>query len=284
MKRKPSKLKYTDLCIYIDNAVYNRDENNVPISFKELTEEQINTIYYYLYNLIYALAVKKRMFGDKQSYDEFCATMTNRVLLRLLNKKTKFGVETKRFKPIKSILNYVKTCLPFDAIMFRNRTFEEIISFDYNEQDALGAKEYLENEVRKQYEPTEDVILNDLFEDIDKIIRRLVNKTIFRGIEKNNLEISLKLSLLNILTLSNRNKNKLNLLNQIKHWENYIVVWGNNTSLNYYLVRFFIIKLFDILDKEINDEEAYRYLPEQIVQDILDSAFPTYDMNQNEEK
>ena len=33
-------MKYTDLCIYIDKAIYNRDENNNPISLRTLTSEE----------------------------------------------------------------------------------------------------------------------------------------------------------------------------------------------------------------------------------------------------
>ena len=72
MRAKPWNRKYTDLCIYIDKTVYERDQDNNPTALRKLTSQETDNVYTYLYNVIYALSVKKRLFTQKADYDAFC--------------------------------------------------------------------------------------------------------------------------------------------------------------------------------------------------------------------
>ena len=52
MRAKPWNMKYTDLCIYIDKTIYERDKDNNPIALRKLTSEEIDNVYTYLYTTL----------------------------------------------------------------------------------------------------------------------------------------------------------------------------------------------------------------------------------------
>lgn len=106
MWRKPDNLKYTDLCIYIDahsaEIVNASEEDEVP-----------NLIYNYIYLIVKALAIKKRMFDNFSDYDGYALQSANRLFFALKNSYVNEGkvIKGKTIKPIKSILNYMKALL-----------------------------------------------------------------------------------------------------------------------------------------------------------------------------
>ena len=119
MKAKPVGLKYTDLCIYIDKTNYYRDENNNPTGLRELSDEESENIYTYLYHIIYALSVKKRMLTKKSDYDVFCIQAAGDIFMRLRKPDQDYTGQQKHMKCIKSILNYIKGALGFMCITWR---------------------------------------------------------------------------------------------------------------------------------------------------------------------
>lgn len=209
MKAKPSNLKYTDLCIYIDKTIYNRDENNNPISLREMTPLEESTVYNYLYNLISALTVKQGLLKNLQDVEEFSIGFANDLFLRLINKRQSFSnPEMKRekgkLKPIKSVLNYIKNVLPLIVVDFRKRNFKETFSTEYlDENDVEGVKNFLENQVRAEYEKPRQELFEDYFADIIKYLDDMLDKSIFKKneFEKNNLKISILLTLNRMLSL-----------------------------------------------------------------------------------
>ena len=104
--KKPNDLKYTDLCIYIDE--------NVPkiINPGEFPEIE-NTVYNYLWLLVKALAIKKCMFTDFQDYDMYAFYSANRLFFALRKNQLNQGktIKGKLIRPIKSCLNYTKALL-----------------------------------------------------------------------------------------------------------------------------------------------------------------------------
>ena len=74
--KKPAGMKYTDMCIFIDQNVpkiVNPGEN----------PELENTIYNYLWLLVKALAIKKYMFTNFQDYDMYAFYAANRLFFAL---------------------------------------------------------------------------------------------------------------------------------------------------------------------------------------------------------
>lgn len=104
--KKPADLKYTDLCIYIDEHVPQLLDPDCP-------DEIPNTIYNYLWLLVKALAIKKRMFNSFQDYDGYSFYAANRLFFALRKNLENQGkvIKGKEIRPIKSCLNYTKALL-----------------------------------------------------------------------------------------------------------------------------------------------------------------------------
>jgi hypothetical protein len=104
--KKDPKLKYTDLCVYVDAHILdivNPGEN----------PEIENKIYNYLWLLVKALAIKKCMFNNFQDYDPFSFYAANRLFFALRKNYWNQGkvIKGKEIRPIKSCLNYTKALL-----------------------------------------------------------------------------------------------------------------------------------------------------------------------------
>lgn len=103
---KPHGLKYTDMAIYIDEHLNEVAEINA-------NPEVEMKIYEYLYHLFYALAYKAGYFSDMHYYDDYSLYCAGQMYMMLHRKMTKAGqtMHGKEIKPVKSVLNYVKSVL-----------------------------------------------------------------------------------------------------------------------------------------------------------------------------
>lgn len=289
LKSKPADLKYTDLCIYIDKTVYNRDEHNNPISLRTLTKLEEETVFNYLYNVIYALTVKKKLLNTKQEYEEFSIDFAIELFLRITNKEQDFTYLKKRLTPIKSILNYIKGILNFSVIDYRVQNYKEVLTPDYDSfEDLENVKEYLEEQVRSNYQKTREELYNDYFLLFPKYLKKVLNNSPFKNnLEvKNNLSLSILLTLNNFLTLPNKykrftpSKRKAVLDEQIDKWRDYIIIWEEQGVINKPLVILYIQKIFESILRDMEQEEHDSYMPDNVVKDILSSSLPTYGTNQ----
>ena len=149
--KKPSGMKFTDMCIFIDENVpkiVNPGEN----------PELENTIYNYLWLLVKALAIKKCMFKDFQDYDMYAFYSATRLFLALRKNQVNQGktVKGKLIRPIKSCLNYTKALLYPMKIEYQRESFKEIIEEEFvsTKFDALAYKEQLKDQARDSAEIT----------------------------------------------------------------------------------------------------------------------------------
>ena len=290
MKSKPSKMKYTDLCIYIDKTIYNRDENNNPTSLRTLSSEEEVNVYNYLCNLIVALSHTKKLFPKWEQYEEFSYSYATDVFIRLTSKDQDFSCEAKRLKPIKSILNYVKNTIYFAAVTYRNATYDQLITADHEGQDAYDTiNAYCEEQVQSQYaKDVRDIIYENLSKIIQKI-KKVLNESIYsKSKDRNSIELSILLSINNFMSLTNKQKDlneakKLKVRNnQLNEWENYIILWAD--KLNKSIIIFLIKKVFEYIREDIEKDKSDNYLPKDVVKDILSSALPSYGINNMEEE
>lgn len=141
--KKPSGLKYTDLCIYVDKHM-----NEFKKEPEERDQKTVETIYNYLWLVGNAIARKKAWFKNNFEYDEYALRLTDRVLKAIENSYYHAGMLNKKGKeiiPIKSCLNYMK------AVMFPVKV--EFLN-SYYLTDMLGAakrgKRYLKGFVSAQ--------------------------------------------------------------------------------------------------------------------------------------
>lgn len=291
MKNKPTNMKYTDLCIYIDKTVYERDENNNPISLRQMTKTEMDTVYTYIYNIVYALAVKKKMMSNYADYDDFCISTSSKIYQRLTNPNQKFGTNQGKGKPVKSVLNYIKTILPFMAIDFRVENYSQDAEYEETDKEIQGAREYLVNSILQQYEESEKEDICNVFGSIDYYINKVVKESIFikNKLNANNLSLSLYLSLFNMFTLpysnnelSDKQKTK-RLLKQLQNKEEYVVCWDNNSDITPQIINFNIKKILNEMQSDINSIKSDNVLSDDIINEIISSSLSTYGANQTEE-
>lgn len=143
---KQKHIKYTDMCIYIDNNAYRTD----------LSEEEESTIFKYLYLITNMFAHKYKFFNSKDQYDSFCLYYATLVFMRFKNPK-QFTIKDTgepKLKKIKSVLNYIKkTIIP------------KKIKFD--QENSQLSKQKLNEEEQENFEfdftnSTVDKMLNSI--------------------------------------------------------------------------------------------------------------------------
>jgi hypothetical protein len=198
--KKPSHLKFTDLCIYID-------ENATKITNPGEYPEIENTIYNYLWLLVKALAIKKRMFKNFDDYDMYAFYSATRLFTAIRKNQQNQGkvIKGKTIKPIKSCLNYTKALLYPMKVEYQMENFREVIEEEFvsTKFDALAYKEQLKNQARNSAEITQtfkDYVEQSLANS-HTMLDDILKKSPFNVStpEYNNLKISILLTSIYII-------------------------------------------------------------------------------------
>ncbi len=260
--KKPANMKYTDMCIFIDQNV---PKIVNPGEFPELE----NAIYNYLWLLVKALAIKKCMFTDFKDYDMYAFYAANRLFFALRKNQLNQGktIKGKLIRPIKSCLNYTKALLYPMKIEFQRESFKEIIEEEFVSKkfDAFAYKEQMKEEARtsagvdRQFRTyLKEALLNN-----GEILDRVLKKSPFHPgtPEYNNLKISILLSSIQVL----KNKKKLDAANQS------IILWHLPKTMSNY-AKILLKEFFMELKLEIMDCYKESDLSDTELENILDSA------------
>lgn len=290
MKPKPQNMKYTDLCIYIDKTIYERDENNNPTALRVLTPQETDTVYNYLYALIYALAVKKRLLNSKSEYDTFCLDTATSVFLRLERENQDFTYTSSRNKPIKSVLNYLKGALAFMAITWKDNNYFQTIKPDFHSvEEVRGIKDYLYNQVLDDYNKERAEAYRELLKQLPTYLEEALDKSAFKKnkLEKHQLLLSEYLTLCNSLSLEQRRnectakKKRKILLEQLVERKKYCILFSSNPLITKDLVELQLKRGLFLMEDEANRIKNDTTPSDEEITDILDSALPTYDSDQS---
>lgn len=240
--KKPSSMRYTDLCIYIDQ--------NVPNIINPGEHPEIEgTVYNYLWLLVKALAIKKCMFNKFEDYDGYAFYSATRLYLALRKNYLNQGktIKGKQIKPIKSCLNYTKALLYPMKIEYQRETFKEIIEEEFVSKkfDAFAYKEQLKNDARSEAGESDQFkwVLRDSIKG--DMLDQLLAKSPFNrnSSEYYNLKKSILLNSLNAL----KTKKKLVLTNQQS-----IILWHLPKNMTSY-VRTLTKEFFTAIKLEIMD-------------------------------
>lgn len=202
--KKDPKVKYTDMCIYIDKYIYSGD----------FDEEKV---YEYLYLIISMLAHKGKFFYRTEDYENFSLYMATHIYNRLTNpKQFQFDENGKpKIEKIKSVLNYIKKIINPIRINYQQEFYDQSITqlsdddIRYYEQFSLAAK----LSEQTSYESTK--AFNDCFEDIVLTIRKFLEKNLpYKKDTKvwKNIYLSCLLSFINSITISTAERNRINAL------------------------------------------------------------------------
>lgn len=272
MWRKPDNLKYTDLCIYID-------AHSAELVDADVNDEVPNLIYNYIYLLVKALAIKKRMFENFNDYDGYALQSANRLFFALKKSYMNEGkvIKGKTIKPIKSILNYTKALLHPMKLEYLNTQYniKTRASETAKQFDSFTYKQTLKERVwdsQRNTEKFKDSVI-ELFYEFNKTLDVVLKRSPFRqnSPEYKKIKISILLNCLQNL----RDKNGIN-ADPVT-----VKVWKLPKSMNNY-IRVFITELGTSLKHEIMS--FYNDL--QIEDKILDYLIsnPSGEYNENEDK
>lgn len=194
---KPKGVRYVDMCMYIDENVY-----------KEDCDDEL--IFQYLYHISLMIARKRRFFLKSRDLDEYALSFASKVFMRLRNPK-QFQVDENGqplLKPIKSVLNYMKRISYGFKVDFEQEFYsQKLITID-DFQLNIPFCSYVSSS-------TDDLVTADYnlyLRDIPKTIKECVKKTPYCNNRElsHNLYISILLSLLSAITLSNSSKKLIN--------------------------------------------------------------------------
>lgn len=202
--KKPENVRYVDMCIYIDSI----ERRGNP------TEKELSTIYEYLYHLSKMLAYQHKYFKKTEYYEDFGLYMANQVLIRLFfNPKLKEKNEdgTPVLKPIKSILNYLKSILYGRKIIFEQQEYSQKIEKKHDELPVLSDYSF-SNQIRCSLEEQNRINIELYFDSITRTIKHyLKTQCVYRN-DKQLLKyiyISCMLTILNCITFTEEDKYRL---------------------------------------------------------------------------
>lgn len=251
--KKDPKLKYTDLCIFIDQ--------NIPkIASPGEYPDIENQVYNYLWLLVKALAIKKCMFNNFNDYDGYATHAANRLFFALRKNYQNQGktIKGKLIRPIKSCLNYTKALLYPMKVEYQNENFREIIAEEFVSKkfDSFMYKEKLKAEALVSQGSNDKFLsyLQSSFSNIEALLDKVLKNSLF--VTNNTIYKKLKISLL--LNTLNSLKVKKRLDSELPT----IIVWKLPKSMSGYirvlLKEFYTEIKLEILDcyKAVNIDDS----------------------------
>ena len=205
------------------------------------------------------------------------------------------GVLTDFF--VKSLLNYCKGCVYQLKITYQNDTFKQVYNTEYDDINEISSLEnYQKTQIQRDY--SNEVLFNfiEQFKDIVFIAKDIINKSPFKKgtcLHK-NVYMSLLLSFINSITLTNNDYDKL-VKKLDKHQDvsqqlaKYFkkesiskpILWHLNDSYEDY-IKYLLRVLKERLVKEFKDTHNYLELTDDVLNDILTTAYSVTGVENNE--
>lgn len=272
MKRHP-KLKYTEMCIYIDAHIY--EENH-----------DVEKIFDYLRMLFYALASKKRFFNNEKDYDEYSLYAATRLYMRLVNKNQFLPEDDPKHIPkVKSVLNFIKRILYPLKVNYQQENYNGILG---DEIQGDGLYDGVSKSFQQTLDQTESSLLQvevtEYFNHIPKTIKHFLSQSPYCRDRKvmHNIYISCLLTLLRSITLSNINHQRLlkredkgnvdieELLPDMMHEEklNAPICWHLDKGMESY-INVLTTKIQKLIINDIRDLIQSYQPSQEIIKDIL---------------
>lgn len=284
MKRKAFKVRTVDMCIYIDQHIY--EENH-----------DVELIFEYLQDLFYSLAIKQKYFNSEENYEQYSLYCATQAYLRLTNKRQFLpDDDPRKLKKVKSILNWIKRVMYGFKVNYQKENFNLIHKEEYQGEGINESiQNNMESTIRQNSFDTLSIEIKCYFDKLPSIIKNFLKTTPYSKdkLITHNLYMSCLITLLRCITLSNYNKIRLfnninrpykdNLLNIIYNEENLNapVVWNLPSEFTSYIT-VLTNKIKDIIVKDIRDLITYNEPTQEIIKDILMTPYDEFGDEINE--
>jgi hypothetical protein len=250
-----------------------------------------NLLYEYVYHIVYMLANKGKYFHYYEDYDEFALYAANKIYMRAINQDNKE-------KPIKSILNYIKAVMYPLKVDYQKETYDEVINPDVDDRiNGQKLKDSIQAPIIADYQQG---MMDEIYQQLTylpKYIKEVVEESPYKEdkLMCRRLYVSILLSFLNGVTLTNHSIKKLNRreLKSLetedttikileKEKETSALVWRLDESLEDY-INVLTNKVRKKFGRDLIEIKKSYTLPEEDLNAIMMSAYNT-DQTDNEEE
>lgn len=259
------------MAIAIDNMAYSDDCDD-------------ELLFEYLYHLSMMLAVKARYFNSAKYYDDFAIFLATSAYFRIKNPKqftlNEFG--NPKMEKLKSILNYLKAVLYPRKVAFEQQNYAQTEVKLEEDNDLLYVGHTLANKISNSVDDLSQVefryCLGDCCDSIKEFLKEIPYK--YKSAEWYNIYFSCLLSFLNLITLSNNDKERLHnakyrindhsLILEIynrQHYEDFVILYHLDDDMKDY-IRILVMQIKHILAKDLSE----------IIHTNIDSLSVSYSM------
>lgn len=278
--KKPN-IRIVDMCKYFDEHIHLENRND-------------SLLFEYLYHIIYSLSFKWQYFHVAQDYDDFAVQSASIIYMRCLDpRRGKYEGTGRELKEIKSILNYLKSCLPMLKVDFERCQYAQVI--DPNEFSFING-EKIENDMKVSIQQSyNDKLRNSVMEDIEKIpyiAKKVISKCAYRNdkVMCKNIYLSCILTFLDSITLPNQVKSRLDkkedkntlqdndIITSFQKQKNQCcVLWHIPESLSDYII-VLTNKIKNEFAKMVEDSRDRYMLTDEVLHSIMMTSYNTYDV------
>lgn len=283
---------YTNYAIYIDNNI----KNIVNTGENPIIEQNV---FNYITKICFVLACKERYFDTFAHYDDFSHYAAGELYNVFRNKYVNAGIEKrgKVVQPIKSSLNFIRKTLYALKVDYSKKFFSDTSSANWSEKNAASKKKEIQDKkqaaigscLRESVENDYSYLIQDAVEEsiaqLPNYLKELLNNSPF----KNDKLTCHKLYLSCLITFAYRlsgiddlSENKLSKKKYLNKNNNCIILWHLDDSMKSY-VDILLIRLKERLSQEVKTDISSYSIDESTMDNILNTAYTTYDIDQTEE-
>lgn len=274
--------RIVDLCIYVDQNAYSENVDK-------------EKLFDALYNIVYALAVKQRLFQRWEDYEPFALDCSVKLYQRLINPKQFLPDDhPKKMKKVKSILNFIKRILYPLKVDYQKETFGQQFVPELHEDSVQKIREKFIGQCRNQFKPILKVDFEYYLKKISYTAHHFLKTTPYANDEVtlHNLYLSCMMTLVNQITLSNYNQKRyetrlkrgynledfINKVYSEEQLDSVVVFHLDPNMKNYVAVLVNRIKKLIIKDMRylIGDSEP----SDSVIQSIMSSSLEEYNIDQ----
>ena len=288
---KKYKGVYTNYCIYIDENI----KNIVNTGENPIIEKNIFT---YIAKTCYVLACKERYFDNFSDYEDFSYYAAAELYNVFKSKYKNQGTEKrgKVIKPIKSSLNFIRDTLYPLKVDYAKRFFADTSSANWSEKNAASKKKeiqdkkqaaignFIKGSVESDYSYLIENAVEDSLRQLPNYLREMISESPF----KNDAVTCQRLYLSALITFAYRLNISANALEKHSSKKNTgkdnncILLWHLKDDMKSY-VDLLLIKLKERLSDEVKTDINSYSIDETTMDNILNTAYSTYDVDQVEE-